>query len=147
MKVTVIPIVICAFGTVTKGLSKGLEDLEFEGRVVTVQTTAFLRTASKLRRVLETWVDICHSNSSERPSAKTDVKNSQWVNNNNNNIRSNCYTCSSSSSILFEFHICRNHTGHWPSVRVFANGPEDLSSIARSSHTKDSRNGTWCLLA
>ena len=28
MKVTIIPIVIGAFGTVTKGLSKGLEDLE-----------------------------------------------------------------------------------------------------------------------
>ena len=28
MKVTIIPIVICAFGTVTKGLLKGLEDLE-----------------------------------------------------------------------------------------------------------------------
>ena len=27
----------------------------------------------------------CHSGSCERPSAKTDVKNSQWVNNNNNN--------------------------------------------------------------
>ena len=27
MKVTIIPIVICAFGTVTKGLLKGLEDL------------------------------------------------------------------------------------------------------------------------
>ena len=28
MKVTIIPIVIDAFGTVTKGLLKGLEDLE-----------------------------------------------------------------------------------------------------------------------
>ena len=28
----------------------------------------------------------CHSNSSEKPSAKTDVKNSQGVNNNNNNL-------------------------------------------------------------
>ena len=31
MKVTIIPIVIAAFGTVTKGLLKGLEDLEFGG--------------------------------------------------------------------------------------------------------------------
>ncbi len=31
MKVTIIPIVIGAFGTVTKGLLKGLEDLE--GRI------------------------------------------------------------------------------------------------------------------
>ena len=33
MKVTIVPIVIGAFGTVTKGLLKGLEDLEVGGRV------------------------------------------------------------------------------------------------------------------
>ena len=33
MKVTIIPIVIGAFGTVTKELLKGLEDLEVGGRV------------------------------------------------------------------------------------------------------------------
>ena len=38
MKVTIIPIVIGAFGTVTKGLLKGLEDLEIGGRVETMQT-------------------------------------------------------------------------------------------------------------
>ena len=54
MKVKIIPIVIDAFGTVTKGLSKGLEDLEVEGQVETIQTTALLRTARILRRVLET---------------------------------------------------------------------------------------------
>ena len=54
MKVTNIPIVIGAFGIVTKGLSKGLEDLEVNGRVETIQTTAFMRTARILRRVLET---------------------------------------------------------------------------------------------
>ena len=32
MKVTIIPIVIGAFGTVTKGLLKGLEDLEVGGQ-------------------------------------------------------------------------------------------------------------------
>ena len=36
MQVTIIPIVIGAFGTVTKGLLKGLEDLEVGGRVETV---------------------------------------------------------------------------------------------------------------
>ena len=40
MKLTVIPIVIGAFATVSKGLLKGLGDLEFEGRVETIQTTA-----------------------------------------------------------------------------------------------------------
>ena len=48
------PIVIGVFGTVTKGLLKGLENLEVGGRVETIQTTAFLQTASILRRVLET---------------------------------------------------------------------------------------------
>ena len=42
MKVTIIPIVIGAFGTVTKGLLKGQEDLEVGGRVETVQITALL---------------------------------------------------------------------------------------------------------
>ena len=54
MQVTIIPIVIGAFGTVTKGLLKGFEDLEVGGRVETIQTTALLRTARILRRVLET---------------------------------------------------------------------------------------------
>ena len=51
---TVIPIVIGAFGTVTKGLLKGLEDLEVGGRVETIQTTTLLRMARIMRRVLET---------------------------------------------------------------------------------------------
>ena len=54
MKVTIVPIVICALGTETKGLLKGLDDLEVGGRVETVQTTALLRTARILRRVLQT---------------------------------------------------------------------------------------------
>ena len=54
MNVTIIPIVIGAFGTVTKGLLKGLEDLEVGDRVETIQTTALLKTARILRRVLET---------------------------------------------------------------------------------------------
>ena len=39
IKVTVIPIVIGGLGTVTKGLLKGLQDLEIRGRVETIQTT------------------------------------------------------------------------------------------------------------
>ena len=54
MKVTIVSVVIVALGTITKGLLKGLEDLEVGGRVETVQTTALLRTARILRRVLET---------------------------------------------------------------------------------------------
>ena len=63
MKVTITPIVIGAFGTVTKRLLKGLEDLEVGGRVVTIKTTALLRTAGILRRVLETWGDLLSLNS------------------------------------------------------------------------------------
>ena len=44
MKVKVILIVIGTLGTVTKGLVKGLEDLEIRGQVETIQTTALLRS-------------------------------------------------------------------------------------------------------
>ena len=57
MQVAIIPIVIGAFGTVTKGLLKELEELEVGGRVETIETTALLRTARILRRILETWGD------------------------------------------------------------------------------------------
>ena len=58
MKVTIVPIVIGALGTITKGLLKGLEDLEVGGRVETIQMIAMLRTARILRWVLETWGDL-----------------------------------------------------------------------------------------
>ena len=58
MKVTIIPIMIGTFGTVTKGLLKELEDLEVGGRVETIQTTTLLRTARILRRILETRGDL-----------------------------------------------------------------------------------------
>ena len=50
---TVIPIVISVLSTVTKGLSKGLENLEIRGRVETIQKKALLRSARILRKVLE----------------------------------------------------------------------------------------------
>ena len=54
MKVTIITIVIGDFTTVTKGLLKGLKNLEVGGRVETIQTTTLSRTARILRRILET---------------------------------------------------------------------------------------------
>ena len=54
MRVTIVPIVIGAFGTVTKGLLKGLENLQVGGRVDTLQMTALLKTVRILRRILET---------------------------------------------------------------------------------------------
>ena len=56
--IIIVPIVIGALGTISKGLLKGLEDLEVGGRVETIQTTALLWTARILRRVLETWGDL-----------------------------------------------------------------------------------------
>ena len=58
MQVTIIPVVIGAFGKVTKGLLKGLEDLEIGRRLETIQTTTLLRSARILRRVLETLGDL-----------------------------------------------------------------------------------------
>ena len=76
MKVTIVPIVIGALGTITKGLLKGLEDLEVGGRVERPESR------DESWRLEET---CCHSNSSEKPSANTDVKNSKGVNNNHIN--------------------------------------------------------------
>ena len=58
MTVTIVPIVIGAFGAVNKRLLKGQDDLEFGGRVETIQTKALLKTARIPRKVLETWGDL-----------------------------------------------------------------------------------------
>ena len=58
MKVTVIPIEASVLGTIPKGLIKGQEDLEIRGQVATIQTTASLRSAVILRRVLKTRRDL-----------------------------------------------------------------------------------------
>ena len=42
MRVTIVPIVIGAFGTVTKGLLKGLEGWEVGGRVETIQNDGII---------------------------------------------------------------------------------------------------------
>ena len=58
MNVTVVPIVVVALCTVTKGFLKGLEDLEIRSQVEIIQTTALLRSVRILWRVLETWGDL-----------------------------------------------------------------------------------------
>ena len=58
MKVMVLPIVIGALATVTKGLVQGLDDLEIRGRAEAIQITALLRSDRILRRVLETQGDL-----------------------------------------------------------------------------------------
>ena len=55
MKMMFILIVIGALGTVTKGLVQRLEDMEIRVPMATIHTTALLRLARILRRVL----DIC----------------------------------------------------------------------------------------
>ena len=54
VKVTFIPIIISAQGTLSEGLMKRLEDLEVRGRVKTMQTTTQLRSPRILRKILET---------------------------------------------------------------------------------------------
>ena len=74
MKVTIVLIVIGALGTITKGLLKGLEDLEVGGRVETKRQHCWEQPESwdESWKLEET---CCHSDSSEKPSANTDVKN------------------------------------------------------------------------
>ena len=54
MRVTVIPVVYGALGTVSKVLERRLEELEIKRIMETIQTTVFLRSAKILRGVLET---------------------------------------------------------------------------------------------
>ena len=53
MGVTVIPVVVGVLGTVPKDLERRIEELEIRGRIDTIQTTALLRSARILRRVLD----------------------------------------------------------------------------------------------
>ena len=49
MKVTVVPMVIAALGTIPKGLERELKELKIGGRAETTHTTALLRSARILR--------------------------------------------------------------------------------------------------
>ena len=86
MKVTIVPVVNGAFGTITKGLLNGFEDLEVGGQVETIQNDSITENGQKTE---ESWTleETCnHSNSSKKPSDNTDVRNSKRVNNNYNDI-------------------------------------------------------------
>ena len=74
MKVTIVPIGIVALGTLTKGLLKGLGD----GWRLSKRQHCWGRPEywDECWRLEET---CSHSNSSEKPSANTDVKNSKGV--------------------------------------------------------------------
>ena len=58
MKMTVIPTVSGALGTVAKRLGQGLEGLEIRERVKIIQATVLLRSGGILRRVMETSGDL-----------------------------------------------------------------------------------------
>ena len=58
MKVTVIPIVVGALETISKIMGKNLDELGIRQRIKTIQTTALLKSARILRRVLETEGDL-----------------------------------------------------------------------------------------
>ena len=77
MKVTIIPIVNGAFGIVTNELQKEMENLEVGGRVETIQTTALLRKARILRKIMETKGNLLSLK--KRPPAITDMKNSHDI--------------------------------------------------------------------
>ena len=73
MQVTIIPIVIGAFGTVTKGLLKGLEDLEVGGQHYW-ERPEYREESWRLEETCS------HSDSREKPSANADVKSSnEWI--------------------------------------------------------------------
>ena len=85
-EVTMIPILIGAVGTVTRGLVKGLNDLELEGRMETIHTTELLRSARIPRRVQETWGDLLSLKHMREKHHLTLVwKILKDYNNNNNN--------------------------------------------------------------
>ena len=57
MKLTVIPIVFGALGTIQKNMEKRLDELKIKVRIKTIQTTAPLNQTRILRRVLEQRVE------------------------------------------------------------------------------------------
>ena len=77
MKVTIIPVVIGALGTIIKGLVQRLEEMEIIGRVETIQTTEWLRSVRIPKRILETWEELLSLKFQwKKPSANAGVKNS-----------------------------------------------------------------------
>ena len=85
MKLTIIPIVIGALGTVTKGLVQELEGLEIRGDWRPSKLLHYWERPEYWEEFCRLQETCCHSNSSERLSAKTGVKNSIGVKKNNNN--------------------------------------------------------------
>ena len=89
MQGTIIPIVIGAFGTVTKELLKGLEELELVEEWRQSKQQHYWEQPEYWEESWRLQENCCHSNSSERPSADADVNNTNGDSNNNNNNNNN----------------------------------------------------------
>ena len=81
MWVTLIPIVICALGTVRKGL---LKHLKIGERAETIQTTALLRSAWIRRRIFETRGDLLFLGTVKDHHLTLVLKTCKELNKNNN---------------------------------------------------------------
>ena len=58
MRVTMIPNITGTFGTVSKDLKRGLEEMEIGEQTELIQIIELLRSSRILKRVLETWRDL-----------------------------------------------------------------------------------------
>ena len=72
MKVTLTAVAVGALGTIAKELKRHLEELEIRGKIKTIQTTEWVKSARILRRVLEK--TCCHLDFSEKPPVRAGVK-------------------------------------------------------------------------
>ena len=80
-RVTVIPIIICELGAVSKDLVRGLEELEMERHGDTIISTALLISTRILRIVLMTYGDLPSLRLQWKTISKRYCKNLAWNNN------------------------------------------------------------------
>ena len=81
-----IPIIVGVLGIVPKSLEKRLTGLEIRGRIMNIQTTALLRSARILRRVLEMKKFVVTQTPAKYHQLKLVWKtHKEWNNNNNDN--------------------------------------------------------------
>ena len=85
MKVTVVPIVIGAFGTVTKVLLKGLEDLEIGDRVETISNNSIIENCKNTGKSTGDLRRLAVTQSPVKYHQLTLIWKLWWVNSNNNN--------------------------------------------------------------
>ena len=74
MKITDIPIVIGALGTIPKGLVSGLDDLKIRRQVETIQIAAWKDRSKYWEESWRLEVTYCHSISREKLSTNAGVK-------------------------------------------------------------------------